>query len=738
MVGRRVGRYEILEEVGRGGMGVVYRARDTALSRLVALKALPLALAENEERRRRFLNEARSASALDHPNIVTVFDLLEHDGADWIVMELVEGRTLDEVIPPDGLPVRQALGWTADVTDALRTAHEAGIIHRDLKPGNLMIDQAGRIRVLDFGLAKLDPLAEAGDETVTFVSDMTTAGAVLGTLEYMSPEQAMGRTVDARSDVFSLGAVLYQMLTGRRPFTGANAASKVHAVAFEQPVLPGSLRPETPEEVSALVLRALEKDPADRFQTMGEMGEALRAVLRRPSGARGSSGGRAGRGRWRALAGWVRRRLGTLRPRSWIGTGIAALLLAVALVAAVVVLAPEWAPALPGTPYAELREASTLLDTFWRDGYVDRAIESLERVVDRTPEYAPAHAALAEAYLWKHTTERDPVWLARARAQAERALDLDPNLSRARLSHARTLLAEGDRDAAAAEIEELLARDPTNAEAHRVLGQVRGAAGDTEAALEELRRAESLGPGDPLIPSTLGTVLFRAGRYEEAEEAFHRAIDVAPDYGFAYRNRAAALQMLGRYGEAAKQYQRALEIRSDAPTYSNLGTLYFFQGLYPQAREAYEQAIRLGANDHEIWANLGDAYRWSPGRGEDARRAYTRALQLVDEALKQTPDDPTLRSRRALLLAKRGTTGDRDEAVAVADPLARESRDPGVLYRLTLTYEMTGRRKRALESLATALDNGYSAAWVEEDPELTALRNDPDYHLIMVDHDGAG
>ncbi len=738
MLGQRIGRYEIVEELGRGGMGVVYQARDTILSRIVALKALPHERAGDPDRRRRFLNEARSASALRHPNIVTIHDHFEHGGTDWIVMEYVEGRTLAETIPPGGLPLGQALGWAADATDAVGAAHEAGVIHRDLKPGNLMIDGAGRLRVLDFGLAKLDLLAESGIDDATPTSPMTVAGTVMGTLEYMSPEQAMGRPVDPRSDVFSLGAVLYQMLTGRRPFSGVNAASKVFAVSFAHPDAPHELRPEIPEEVSGLVLRALEKQSDDRFQTMAEMGEALRGILRRrPGGAVEAEPVGIGSW-WKALESGARRRLAGRRARPWLAAAAAAVILTAVFVGAASLLAPSWKPALPGTPYAELQEASALLDAFWRDGYVDQAVDRLQRVVDEDPGYAPAYAALAEAYTHRYGLARDPAWLDRARAQAERALLLDPTLSRARVSYARVLLIQGESEAAEAEAREVLARDPANAAARVLLGDVAQAAGETEAAVELFREASSLAAHDPIIPAKLGAALYAAARYEEAAEAFRRVTAMATDYAIGHSSLAAALHMSGRYGEAAEQLQKALQIRPDAPTYSNLGTLYFFQGLYPQALEAFERAIELGANDYRIWANLGDAYRWSPGRERDARRAYTRALQLLAEELEQAPDDPTRRSRRALLQAKRATDADRTESAATAEDLATSATEPGALYRLALVFELTGRRDRALEVLARALEGGLSVAEVRRDPELTELRIDPRYHLIMVDHDGEG
>jgi serine/threonine-protein kinase len=386
---------------------------------------------------------------------------------------------------------------------------------------------------------------------------------------------------------------------------------------------------------------------------------------------------------------------------------------------------------LPSTPFGLSRDASALLRQYWRAGYVDGAVERLQRAIDLDPAYAPAYAGLAEAYLRRHDTEKDPIWVERARPQAERALELDPSLSRARVALGRVLLVAGDAAGAEAAFREVLVRDPSNAAARRFLGDLRAGAGDPEGAEELYRQAITHGPDDPELLSVLGTAQFRAARYEEAAASFARAQEVAPEFVFAYRNRAAALHMLGRYPEAAAQLQRAIELRPDAPSYSNLGTLYFFQGLYPQAREAFERAIELGANDSRIWSNLGDAYRWSPGRGDDARRAYRRALQLLDQELGAGPPGPSQGSRRALLLAK---GGDRERARAALATIDETGGDPTTLYRSALAYELIGRRGDALRSLAAALEKGYSVVEIRQDPELTALREDPAYHLMMVDH----
>ncbi len=743
MIGRRVGRYEVVSELGRGGMGVVYRARDTELARFVALKSLPADKTESPSRRKRFLHEARSASALSHPNLVPIYDLLSLEGTDWIVMELVEGRSLAAAIPPEGVPVEQALRWAAEIADGLAAAHQAGIIHRDLKPGNVMIGPDGRARVLDFGLAKLLSATAPAHDEATASAPLTRAGAVLGTLEYMSPEQAMARPVDARSDIFSLGVVLYEMLTGRSPFRGGNVASTIHAVAYEAETPPESLRPEIPQELSSVVRRALEKDPRDRCQTMIEMRDTLRALStgdRTGAATAASTRSAAVTSRLPSLRGGTaaERRARQRRIGIVLAVGAAGVLVAILLArsagrgaADAEEGAAEAAVAtLPATPFQLLRQSQELLSHFWRAGYVDRAIESLQRAVGADPGYAPAYAALAEALLRKFEVERDPIWLERSKANAAQALTLDPSLTSARLALGLALRASGEIAAAEKELAEVVLREPANAQAHKGLADIEAARQRQGEAEARYREAILRAPDRPELHSALGTFLFGAGRYEAAAAAFGAATAAAPDFVYGYRNAAAALHMLGSYDRAAEQLQRALEIRPDAPTYSNLGTLYFFQGLYPQALEAYQRAIELGANDYLVWANLGDAYRWSPGREQDARRAYTRALQLLVQESGGATEDPVVESRRALLLAKQGS---RAEARALAGIWADRAADPSSLYRLALAFELAGERTSAVETLAAALARGYSETEIRQDPELTALRDDPAYHLMMVD-----
>jgi len=287
MTGRTVSHFQILEKIGEGGMGEVYKARDITLDRLVAIKFLPPEATRDSERRRRFLQEARAASALNHPNIITIHEIAEIDGGYFIVMEYVHGRTLGAVIAAGKLSVEQALSYAGQAADALAKAHAAGITHRDIKPANIMITATGLVKVLDFGLAKLTA-SETSGETAPGDS-LTQPGMVLGTAAYMSPEQAEGKPAGARSDIFSFGAVLYEMITGRRAFQRESVAAMLVAVMREDPPPPRTLTPAAPAVLDEVLARCLAKDPARRYASMEEVKAALAAPARAPTRDAGPS-----------------------------------------------------------------------------------------------------------------------------------------------------------------------------------------------------------------------------------------------------------------------------------------------------------------------------------------------------------------------------------------------------------------------------------------------------------------
>jgi serine/threonine protein kinase len=282
MIGHTLGHFEIVEKLGEGGMGVVYKAHDTHLDRLVAVKILHADRVADLDRHQRFVQEAKTASALNHPGIVTIHDITQHEGIDFIAMEFVPGRTLERAIPRYGLGLKATLDYGIQIADAFAAAHAAGIVHRDLKPANVIVTDHERIKVVDFGLAKLvdRPGLRGLDDAVTGTDDtpFTDQRAIMGTVAYMAPEQAEGKAVDARTDIFSFGSVLYEMVTGHRAFQADSPLSTLTAVLRDEPKPISTLSGDVPLELERVITRCLRKDPDRRWQSMADVKVALREL----------------------------------------------------------------------------------------------------------------------------------------------------------------------------------------------------------------------------------------------------------------------------------------------------------------------------------------------------------------------------------------------------------------------------------------------------------------------------
>ncbi|MCG8461710.1 MAG: tetratricopeptide repeat protein, partial [Holophagales bacterium] len=361
------------------------------------------------------------------------------------------------------------------------------------------------------------------------------------------------------------------------------------------------------------------------------------------------------------------------------------------------------------------------------EGSLEEAILDFRAALAQDEDFAPALAGLAWAYRLDHLYgTMDPHRLDQALAAAEQAVRINGHLALARISLGLVLLEKGDLDSAESELRRALELEPSNAEAWTGLGRAHEARKEWQEAESHYRTASELQPEEV---EYLGLLYHRTGRYEEAARAFSRYLEISPDSFRTRSNLGVVLYMQGHLSEASEQFQKALEIRPDPTLYANIGTICFTQGLYARSVSAFEDALRHGGSNHYLlWGNLGDAHRWNPGQEEEARAAYRRAVQLLDEKLSAQPEDPTLRTRRVLYLAK---LGDCDEAISDIHRLeGLPAEDGNAWFRLAVAHEVCRRRGDALDALEKALRARFSLEEIRRDPELLDLRKDIRYHRL--------
>ncbi|MBS1830391.1 MAG: protein kinase [Acidobacteria bacterium] len=720
--GAKLGPYEILSRIGAGGMGEVYKARDTRLDRWVAIKVLPDHIARREDLRVRFEREARAVASLNHPNICVIHDI----GPGYMVMEFIEGETLAARMERGALPLDQAIQFAAQIGSALAAAHRSGIIHRDLKPGNVIVTGEDRVKVLDFGLAKRmeSGTPDPTDPDVTLVSPLTLPGVVYGTPAYMSPEQALGEELDPRSDIFSLGAVLYQMVTGKLPFPGPGTVDVLRAVIHKphRPVV--ALRPEVPARLAKLIDRCLDKSRHERLASLQEACDTLSGLafdlaapksdvtaLALPAAAAPTPGPS---GKYKVFAG-IAAALVIAFAAAWYSGALRR----------VTGTAGQTTSVDGASPLALYRSATELLRLHYREGNVDRAIEQLHAALRQKSPYPLAEARLSLALWRKNSVSPDPKLLRQALTYAEQAVNGEPQLAVAHIAHGAALAALNRSAEGTAAYQRALALDPANAELLWRMGDLAAARKDTESAEQLFGRAIAASPKDWEGYGRLGFLVFRQGRYEEALKAYDTMRQLVPDHPRVYSNLAAAYHQLDRTDEAAAALQSSLELSPNAATYSNLGTLHYFQGRYPEAMRAFERAIQLNTNRYLYWGNLADAARLNPGSEQKAKDSYVRAIQMVKDHLANRPDDVDARSSLALYLARSRQTQIALEELAQI--LAQKNPGVSTLYKSALVAELSGQRAKALDLMGRALDAGYPLREVRREPDFVQLRADAQY-----------
>ncbi len=701
----KVGRYRLEQPLGEGAYGTVLRARDTILDRTVALKFL------KEDKRdtlggRKSLEEAQTLAKLNHPNIVTLYEMARFKGQTYLVMEHVDGVSLTDCLKNAPLVFDDVVRMALQIADALKCAHALGIVHADIKPANIMIDKTGKPLLVDFGLAALTARA---DELATFTGDNIASGTIRGTLAYMAPEVIIGGTPEKKSDIFSFGAVLYEMLAGQRAFIAQSEAATISVVLSNTPKNINLLKPGIPESLAKLVHKMLKKDSNHRPDNMVEVYDqlALHTVQKNVPAAKPVKATKMAR-------------------RGMIATS------AIAFVFALSVFGAEYFDQDRPSIRSLITKGMSDLRSHDEKNAINDAVANFQKVLVRDPQNAAATAGLSLALLRRYASDQsDQSTLEQADAAADVALSLDNHLALAHTAKAWAMEFKGQTADARLQYEQTLVLNPKGFLALEGYGRFLKNTGKTKEAFAVFETASRYYPNESLFHDGLGEIHFRNGRYDLAAQTFRENIRLSPDNIFAYANLSAVYYAQNEVIDAISTVQQGLQVRPHPVLYSNLGTYFFSLGQYPQAANAFQRALDSDGNSNSyiMWANLADAYRWSAGNEDKARTAYGRALQIIMNRLSPANKQPALYSRAALYSAKAGQFPEALQLQAEALSLAPD--DISVLYRASTTSEIIGKREPALIYLERAIVRGYPVSIVQADPEFAALRRDPRYHEIL-------
>jgi serine/threonine protein kinase/tetratricopeptide (TPR) repeat protein len=716
--GTRLGNYEIVAPLGAGGMGEVYRARDTRLGREVALKLLPAEVSSDAERLARFEREARTVAGLTHPNIVVLYTMEHEDGARFITMELVEGVSLDREVTAEGLPATRVVEMGIALADALTAAHERGVIHRDLKPANVMLGRDGRVKVLDFGLAKLagTPADPSLSRAATMPSPVSALGSVLGTVPYMAPEQIRGEPVDARTDLFALGIVLYELAAGRRPFAGATAADTTSAILRDAPAPLARVRADLPGDLERIVSRCLEKNPRERFQTALDVANELRALRKQLASSAAGPSARPVVDRLASIAVLPFLNRSASADDEYFSDGLADELLNVlSKIKGLRVIARSSAFTFKGKPASageigRALEVATLLEGSVRKaGSRVRISVQLVNVAD-------------SSHLWSETYDRT----------LDDIFAVQDDIAQSVVKELRALLLGHDVDAKAsgearAEVAAAAVGRGGNPEAHRLFLQGRylysriGRA-DLTAGIEMLTRAVELDPNHALAWATLGQAYpWAAGTglmsptegMTRGREAAERALVIEPNLAEGHTALGLVRHWYAHdWTGAEASFARALELApGSADALQAAGMLEYCLGRYDQALALMRRAI-----DADPLSMIGPTYvariLFSAGRLAEAEAEVRRTLARSTTSTRE-------RALLALLLVAQGRV---DEARVEADA---ESAGWARLWSLAIVDWVAGRKVESDAALAR-LEQEHGDTSAFQVAQVRAVRGESD------------
>jgi serine/threonine protein kinase len=730
LVGQTVSHYKVLRKVGSGGMGVVYEADDTQLGRRVALKFLPPEMAQDSQMLERFQREARASSSLNHPNICTIHAIEQHERQHFIVMELLEGRTLAELIGQQVFEIQKLLGLAIQMADALESAHARGIVHRDIKPANIFLTERGQVKILDFGLAKIEREGMTGGShanmnTMLTGEELTSPGSALGTVSYMSPEQARGQLLDARTDLFSLGTVLYQMASGKTPFAGDTSAVIFDAILNRDPAPLEQLNTAVPQEFGRILRKALEKDRNLRCQTAAELKTDFQRLKRdlesgnKRAAESGDAAGTSAKQSAKSVAVLYFENLSGAKEDEYLRDGITEDIITelskirgLRTFSRPTVLAYRDKPVTPGQIGQQLKAGYVLTGTLRRAG---QRLRITTQLIDTQTDF--------------------PVWSERFDREMKDVFEVQDEIAQKIAEALRVTLSPQELEALASKpTDNLQAYDQFLRGKRYARRQTRQ---DLEFALQMFENAVTLDPSFALAyAATANACAMFYCNYsrdpiwvERARAASGRAVSLRWDLPDVQVSQAWVLYATDLHDEAVRMVQKAIERKRDCEgAYYLLCRALNSAGRYQEVASVMDVAMEVSGDDYNMYVPISNALG-ALGKTDASRNVLQRRMAALENHLREVPEDARARVLLGCDYAEVGRVEDAIRETNLATTL--RANEASILYNAACTYCFLKRKNEALDTLKKAYEAGFKdAVWARRDPDLAILHGEPDFERM--------